>query len=215
MPDWSASHPPTTFNQPGSLIPNQVSKPRNPRVKQRKPSECCRHCCPKHPFYPVERRIMSPGPIGNRNRVTHGMRMELNELPNGCGRIRRERYRMRSLLEKTVLERDGQIEPYQAATIQTAIRWATHAALAARWLRIEPDLTIEQKLALSRDVARASESRDRCLKLLGLDKRSGADPWDTVLTASQPASEPSAGNGCSGHDATSDEVELRENASQC
>ncbi len=158
---------------------------------------------------------MSPAPTGNHNRVTHGMRMELNELPADCSRIRRERYKMRRVLEDTILERDGTISPYQAATIQTCIRWATHAALAARWLRIEPNLSIDQKLALSRDIARASESRDRGLKLLDLDKQSGRDPWDSVLSAPVPASEPSADNGCSGHNATSGEVELREDVSQC
>ncbi len=140
---------------------------------------------------------MSPGPAGNKNAVTHGLRMELNELPADCSRIRRERYKMRRVLEDTILERDGTISPYQASTIQTAIRWSTHSALAARWLRIEPDLTIEQKLALSRDVARASESRDRCLKLLGLDKRDGGNTIAAFYDASpsEPHTCACEGNG--------------------
>ena len=122
-------------------------------------------------------------PIGNKNNVKHGMRMALNELPEGCGRIRRERYKWRQSIERAILDQHGTISPYEAGVVQTAMRWATHAALAARWLRLAPDLTIDQKLNLSRAVALASESKDRCLKALGLDKTRNADPWD-VLDAS-------------------------------
>lgn len=154
----------------------------------------------------LDKRIPGGQP-GNRNSLKHGLRMALNELPKGCGRLRRERYIMRSLLESAVVERDGTIGTYQAAVIQTACRWATHSALAARWLRLAPDLTIEQKLALSKAVALGSENRDRCLKALGLHRVVESDPW-AVLDASRardgldgglsPVSDPTQHGGTQG-----------------
>ena len=37
-----------------------------------------------------------------------------------------------------------------------------------------------ERMAFSRDIARASTERDKCLRELGLDKRDIADTWPTI-----------------------------------
>lgn len=112
-----------------------------------------------------------PAPQGNQNAVKHGLRMATNSLPKGCARIRRERNQMRTALEGAVLAVHGTISVYRAAVIQTASRWATHAALCARWLRLaDSNLPHGERLNYSREVARASSERDKCIQALGLDE---------------------------------------------
>lgn len=113
-------------------------------------------------------------PEGNQNATKHGLRsgrMALSDVPAGCSRIRAVRSKLRSALELLTLEVRGQVGVYEAALIQTACRWETHARLAARWLRIGKDLTLADKLALSKAIAYGSEKRDLCLKALGLDQQ--------------------------------------------
>jgi len=143
---------------------------------------------------------MAP-PYGNQNAAKHGLRrMNLNELPRGCGRIRSERAKLRTALESLVLEVRGRFGVYEAAVIQTACRWETHAQLAARWLRkMAGELTPEQRLTFSREVARASSERDRCLKLLGLDRLDELDPFDNLYGV--PVASVEAGNGDGGPEA--------------
>ena len=58
--------------------------------------------------------------------------------------------------------------------------------LAGRWLRqSEASLTPDQRLAFSREVARASSERDKCIRLLGLDRSDSANILDALY--SQPA----------------------------
>jgi hypothetical protein len=128
-----------------------------------------------------------PAPKNNQNATRHGLRSELNRLPPGCGRVQKQRDELRRFLEAAVLERTESIDVYAATTIQTACRWAAHAALAARWLRAEcGSMTPEQRLAYSREVCRASSERDRCIRDLGLDKQPDPfaglyAPWPTPV----------------------------------
>jgi len=141
------------------------------------------------------------GQPGNQSAVKHGLRMALNTVPKGCARVRIERDRLRSVLEQSVLELHGQITPYHAAVIQTACRWATHAALAARWLRLELDeLSAAERLSYSREVARASSERDRCLERLGLDKDQRETILDVLFTRQRPQDAVSRDPGDEGSD---------------
>jgi hypothetical protein len=72
----------------------------------------------------------------------------------------------------------GEVSLIDAAAINSAMRWERHALLAQRWLRKDwEELTADQRLNFSREVARASSERDKCLKTLGLEKsKEGADP---------------------------------------
>lgn len=105
-------------------------------------------------------------PPGNKNAVRHGL--TTGKLPVGCGWVATLTNHLRTALENAVIAAHGEITLYEAAVINTAIRWERHAMLAQRWLRITADLTIDQKLAFHREVARASTERDKCLKELGL-----------------------------------------------
>ncbi len=135
-----------------------------------------------------DREILTQGVTVSN--IKHGLRMELNRLPPGCGRIRKARDEMRQALEAAVVEARGTVGAYEAAIVQTACRWAAHGALAARWLRFAFDeLSHAERLAFSREVCKASNERDRCLEKLGLGKP--ADPW-SFLYESQDVAEPPA-----------------------
>jgi hypothetical protein len=111
---------------------------------------------------------------GNTNAQTHGLRSLLTtgSLPPGSGYIKRITNHLRAALERTVAEhKGGEVSLADAATVQTAVRWERHAMLCQRWLRIEGQtLTPDQRLAFSRDIARASTERDKCIRALGIDR---------------------------------------------
>ncbi len=166
-------------------------------------------------------------PINNQNRTQHGLRAEtkvtmqrhgltLARLPAGCQFIHRKASELRTALEREVISQRGEITVPELAVIASVATWTIHGLLCSRWLQKAGEtLNHSERLGYSREVARAATERERAIARLNLDRKSH-DPWRDVLSAPVPASEPSSGNGCSGKcNATSDEVELRENASQC
>lgn len=105
---------------------------------------------------------------GGANHVTHGMYGV--GLPRGAQRLARRLNEFRRALCAAV-EDAGSIDLTAAATIDSACQWLRHGLLAARWLRLhEEKMTHDQRLAYSREVAKASAERDRCIRLLRLDK---------------------------------------------
>jgi hypothetical protein len=90
---------------------------------------------------------------------------------------------LRLQLESAVVDRHGEITLACAALIQTCCRYERHAQLAGKWLRDHPSLEVETRLALSRDIAKASESRDRAIRALGLDARPDTDVWSGIHDA--------------------------------
>jgi len=106
-------------------------------------------------------------PKRNRNAIRHGL--TTGQLPKGCGWVATITNQLRKALEDAVAVSKGEVSLYDASLINSATRWERHAMLAQRWLRVEKGLTIDQKLTFSREVARASSERDRCLKELKLD----------------------------------------------
>lgn len=117
-----------------------------------------------------------PGPKGNTNAQKHGLRtkyrdgLTLGRLPAGCSWLRRKVSCFRLALESAVLDTVGELGIVDVAVVQTACRWEVHAELCRRWL-CEGDLTPEQKLAFSKQVAWASSQRDGCLAKLRIDRR--------------------------------------------
>jgi hypothetical protein len=119
-------------------------------------------------------------PIGNNNGLRHG-RHSRRVIPMGtlstryahvtrvCNFIRRQ-------LESAVIEQHGEISLVAAATINTAVRHERHAQLAQKWLRDNPKLPVETRLAISRDIAKASTERDRAIRLL-LPINGNPDAW--------------------------------------
>jgi hypothetical protein len=133
-------------------------------------------------------------PPGNTNRQTHGLRSwaALGRFPAGASYVRRQCGRLRAVLEADVLDLDGQITVYQAALIQSACRHEGRALLLTRYLRDAKNPTLADQLAVMKEIGAATDSRDKCLQRLGIDRLAkGVDPWE-VLTARAGASAPPA-----------------------
>jgi len=129
-------------------------------------------------------------PRNNHNGMRHGLRA--GKLPRDAKHIEWQINRLRRELEAAVMEVKGEVTLLDAASIQTAIKWERHGALALRWLRIEGDkLKPVERLQFSREIARASTERDKALAALKL-----GDQRDNVLDAlySRPTT-PTTGNG--------------------
>jgi len=131
-------------------------------------------------------------PPKNRNAMRHGLRA--GSLPKGASYIKRECDALRRIIEDEVIrQKPGRISLYDAAIISAAIKWERHGMLIQRWLRQDAaDMSPDQKLAYSRDIARAGMERNKCLKLLGLDK-DGHDSLDDIYnvpSVPSPASDP-------------------------
>lgn len=130
-------------------------------------------------------------PAGNRNATTHGSRgwLALGSLPKGASYVRRLLGEMRRRLETAVLDNSGELGAYELAVVQTACRHEGRALLAGRWLRLEGDsLDVSVRLALLNTIGSASDSRDKCLRLLGLDLKRAANPWASIDSEPLPAS---------------------------
>jgi hypothetical protein len=118
-----------------------------------------------------------PGSLSNRNATRHGLRA--GALPKGCAYIKRIVDELRRRIEAAVVAEHGAIPLVAAASINTATRWERHALLAQRWLRLRADeMSDDQRLAYSRDVAKASAERDKALATLRLPgPGDSGDPW--------------------------------------
>jgi hypothetical protein len=115
-------------------------------------------------------------PVGNANAATHGLRMTTGELPGGCAYITRQLRSFKTALENAVLDARGVLGVYELAAVQSAVEWHSHALKARRWARVaDNDLEWSEKLAFSRESARAFDQRDAILKRLGLDRPSESD----------------------------------------
>ncbi len=128
-------------------------------------------------------------PEGNANAIRHGLRA--SSLPDGCAYIEGQVKTFRRYVRDLLVDRHGECSVYQEAVLQSAIRHEQRALLASRWLRIEPDLDLNQRLALTDAVAKASDNRDKCLQKLGLDTATTNDPWQQLTpTTSTGGTEP-------------------------
>jgi hypothetical protein len=152
-----------------------------------------------------------PAPANNHNAMAHGL--AAGKLPDGCSYIAKLTKKFRTSLEAACIARHGGVSLTQAATIQSIIRWERHSMLCQRWLRVCPGLSADQQMAFSRDAARASAERDKCLRMLDLDAKEidpikalaaefaafnvepqPTPPADAAETASEP---PEVAEGCS------------------
>jgi len=137
-------------------------------------------------------------PKGNINGFRHGLRqggrrlLIIGSLPAGHRWAERIIDRLRVEWEQHVIAAKGRLSRADEETIQSAIRWERHAVLATCWLRKGFDtLTADQRLAFSREIAEASEKRDRKLRMLGIDAADG-NPWDSLDNAKLAAEQEKA-----------------------
>lgn len=144
---------------------------------------------------PAENKSISKrgAPPGNANRTRSGKRAwsAVKRLPKGSGAIRQQLYTERDEIEVVTGRQHGEISLFHAALIQSAIRHSGRAQLLERWLRVEPDLTLNERLAVLKEIGAASDSRDKCLQRLGLDVTRELTPLQAL--AALPALDASTG----------------------
>lgn len=131
-----------------------------------------------------------PAPKGNQNALRSGQRvrsgLQIGGPMPGHGYITVALRRFRTALESAVVERHGEINLTHSALINSAVRWERVCALGQKWLRTEGSkLSTLDRMRLVTDIAKASDSRDRCVARLDIDARQ-SDLW-AGLHAPQPA----------------------------
>lgn len=120
------------------------------------------------------------GQPGNVNTQRHGLRG--GKLPAGCQHIENAVNSLRRQVEAAVIEQKGEINIVDAAAINSILKWERHGLLASHWLRKEAaSLTPADRLRFSEAIAKASDQRDRNIRVLGLGVVT-AKPW-TALPA--------------------------------
>jgi hypothetical protein len=110
--------------------------------------------------------------VYSRVGVDYGMRhgMKAGKLPKGCKYIEIRVNELRRQVEAEVVALKGEINLLDAAAINSIVKWERHGLLAAHWLRHEiGSLSASDRLRFSEAIAKASDARDRNIKLLGLD----------------------------------------------
>jgi hypothetical protein len=127
---------------------------------------------------------------GNGNAIRHGMKG--NKLPKGCAYIENRVNSLRRQVEAALIEAKGAINIVDAAAVNSILKWEKHGLLAAHWLRKEADkLSAGDRLKFSEAIAKASDNRDRNIRLLGLDR----DKADSILDKLYARGAAIAGNG--------------------
>ena len=116
----------------------------------------------------------SGAPKGNDNAARHYLRA--GKLPAKLQYIEHRINSFRRHLEDEVATKKGEVGLSDAAAINSACKWERHGLLAQHWLRHEAEkLSASDRLKFSEAIAKASDNRDKNLRLLGLDVP--ADPW--------------------------------------
>lgn len=136
---------------------------------------------------PCGKKGRSGPPRDNRNGMRHGMRG--SKLPKGCEYIENRVNALRRQMEDAVLETRNEINITDAAAINSILKWERHGMLAAHWLRHEAkNLSVSELLRFSEAIAKASDNRDKAIRLLALD-REPESPWATPAVESEEVSD--------------------------
>jgi hypothetical protein len=127
-----------------------------------------------------------PGaPVGNVNAQRHGL--SGGKLPKGMQFIENRVNALRRQAEAAVLALKGEISIVDAAAINSVLKWERHGLLASTWLRKEADkMTPSDRLRFSEAVAKASDQRDKNLRLLGLDRDTRQDMFAQLYALPSP-----------------------------
>lgn len=136
------------------------------------------------------KRPKTGAPQGNKNAYRHGLRQSgdrgdrrLLVLPSSPSRDRwadRLVDALRRKWEEAVVAQKGQLSRADEEAIQTAAKWELHSIRAGLWLRRDSEkITHAERMTASREVAEASERRDRALArlALGANTSDNADPF--------------------------------------
>ena len=105
---------------------------------------------------------------GSANAMRHGLRG--SKMPKGCKYVEHRVNALRRQCEDAVMELKGEVNILDAAAINSIMKWERHGLLAAHWLRHQIDsLSPADRLRFSEAIAKASDSRDKNIRALGLD----------------------------------------------
>ncbi len=114
-------------------------------------------------------------PKGSANAARHYLKG--GKLPKHLAYVENRINAFRRHLEAAVIDLKGEVSLLDAAGISSACKWERHGVLAQHWLRKEAaTLSASDRLRFSEAIAKASDQRDRNLRLLGLDAKPAA-PW--------------------------------------
>jgi hypothetical protein len=131
------------------------------------------------------------------------------KLPKGCQYIEKTVNALRRQVEAALIAAKGAISIIDAAGVNSVLKWERHGMLAAHWLRKEADnLSVMERLKFSEAIAKASDSRDRAIRSLGIDAKA-SDGWNDVYRLMPPAdaTDPATdGEGTSDNDAERPDV---------
>ncbi len=125
-------------------------------------------------------------PMGSQNHFRHGLRA--GKLPREMGYIENAINSLRRQLETAVVECKGAVNIPDASLIDSAAKWERHGRIALHYLRRKgSELTPADCLRFSEAIAKASDARDKAIRLLQLDRDTPA-PWLTLpaLTHNEP-----------------------------
>jgi hypothetical protein len=139
-------------------------------------------------------------PEGNENAIRHGLRglTTSGRVPlkvKGGRDLRKRLGEMCLELGAEIRQRQGR-DPslFEIAVIQSAKRHEARAQLLERWLDKEWEkLSVQDRLAILREIGNATDSRDKCLKVIGLDladRRSFGDGAHHIVMAGTAHHEP-------------------------
>jgi hypothetical protein len=132
-----------------------------------------------------------------RKRLT---RLALGELPADMRGAGKSAAALRLALESAVVEAHGSISLTHACLIATASRWERHGAVASWLFRLHSaDMTHDQRLTYSREIARASAERDKAIERLRLERDPLASLYGPIFdippaTHAEPASNAAVGD---------------------
>lgn len=120
------------------------------------------------------------GPPGNANAAKHGRYLTIGTMP-GASYARKLAGAFRRALEAAVLDKHGEISLMAACSISSATRHEIRAVLLGRALRAK-DVSLADRITLLRDISAASDSRDKAVRQLGIDRAAAAsgNAWDRL-----------------------------------
>lgn len=173
MPNNQHQHPATSPVEPAVASQGAgagTSRPQQPRTPTG----------PKNGKQKRKNRKQTRASPQNQNATKHGLRA--SGLPRGCAYLESQLTAFRRYV-RSEMQRDGSTTIYQEAVLQSAVRHETRALLAARWLRKEGEkLKLPDRIALLGTISSATDSRDKCLEKLGLDKDLTANALDVLYS---------------------------------
>jgi hypothetical protein len=124
-----------------------------------------------------------PAPKGNSNRQRSGNRAFLSagRWPKGCAHDQRRIAEFRAELTAKVAEKYGEVSLSHELQIVAILRFEGTVRLLDRWQAKEPNLTLAERLQISRDICTATESRNKAFAKLGLAGEPGKpkDDWES------------------------------------